>query len=97
METEKRLELAAAQAVRHRNYRRARERALTRLAKAHPEEYQKLREEELRRDEEEGKTWIDIRGRSGGGNNPAGRRPRIARATTIRSTDGNGGNEGELG
>lgn len=78
MEIDKRIESAAAQAVRQRNYRRARERALTRLAHSHPEEYQRLREEELRRDEEEGKTWTSIRGRDGGGTNAAGRTARNA-------------------
>ena len=51
---------AKKQAVYERNYRRARERALSRLRQNHPSEYRELFEEERRRDEQEGKTWIDI-------------------------------------
>ena len=83
MDVDKRIESAAAQAVRQRNYRRARERALTRLAHAHPEEYQRLREEELERDQTEGKTWISIRGRADGSHNSAGRTPLAS--TKVRS------------
>lgn len=70
---DKRLLSAAAQAVRQRNYRRARERAMVRLAHLHATEYRKLYEEERARDKQEGKTWLDIRGRTNGGTNAAGR------------------------
>ena len=49
-------------AVRNRNYRRARERALTRLAQAHREEYYEYLSQEKTNDEAEGKTWTSIAG-----------------------------------
>jgi hypothetical protein len=64
--TEKRLKAAASQAVSYRNYRRARDRALTRLAQAHPEDYKKLLEQEKASDETEGRKWIDIDGTTNG-------------------------------
>lgn len=48
---------AVKQSVYYRNYRRARDRALVRLAQAHPDDYRTLFEEERARDEAEGKTW----------------------------------------
>ncbi len=62
METNKRLVGAAKQAVRQRNYRRARDRALIRLAHLHPDTYKQLLEMEKKADEQEGKTWIDLDG-----------------------------------
>ena len=47
------------QAVYHRNYRRARERALIRLSREYPTLYRQYLEEERRRDEATGKAWID--------------------------------------
>jgi hypothetical protein len=64
--TEKRLKAAASQAVSYRNYRRARDRALTRLAQAHPEDYKQLLEQEKASDETEGRKWIDIDGTTNG-------------------------------
>ena len=58
----KRLAAAAKYAVWQRNYRRARERALTRLAQAYPGEYKVYLEEEKENDYTQGKTWIDIHG-----------------------------------
>lgn len=49
-------------AVRSRNYRRARERALTALARAHKEEYLELLEIEKAKDEQEGKRWHNLTG-----------------------------------
>lgn len=49
-------------AVRSRNYRRARERALTRLAQIHKEEYLELLEQEKEKDEKEGKRWHNLAG-----------------------------------
>jgi hypothetical protein len=57
-----RVKSAADQAVRQRNYRRARERALTRLANTYPDEYKTLLEEEKIADEQMGKKWLDIDG-----------------------------------
>ena len=66
MESEKkfRKRLAAAEnmAVRSRNYRRARERALTALARIHKEEYLELLEQEKEKDEQEGKRWHNLAG-----------------------------------
>jgi hypothetical protein len=61
---EKRLKAAASQAVSYRNYRRARDRALVRLATAYPEVYKSLLEEEKASDEQLGKKWVDITGRT---------------------------------
>jgi predicted RNase H-like nuclease (RuvC/YqgF family) len=63
METSnKRLRGAANQAVRQRNYRRARDRALVRLAHLYPDTYKQLLEMEKNTDEQEGKTWLDLDG-----------------------------------
>ena len=56
----KRVESAARLAVGQRNYRRARDRALTRLAQAYPNQYKELLEEERERDELEGKKWNSL-------------------------------------
>jgi len=53
---------AAKQAVRQRNYRRARDRALIRLAHLYPDTYKQLLEMEKITDEREGKTWLDLDG-----------------------------------
>ena len=63
-DTQRRIETAQRLAVRQRNYRRVRDRALARLARAHQEEYKELLEQERLRDEAEGKTWRDISGRT---------------------------------
>ena len=60
--TEKRMRAAASQAVSYRNYRRARDRALTKLATAHFEHYKELLEKEKAFDEQMGKKWLDING-----------------------------------
>ena len=62
MEDNKRLRGAANQAVRQRNYRRARDRALVRLAHLYPDTYKQLLEMEKKTDEQEGKTWLDLDG-----------------------------------
>lgn len=60
--TDKRIETAKRRAVHHRNYRRARDRALARLANAYPETYKELLEQEKVADVEMGKKWLDIDG-----------------------------------
>lgn len=62
MKNTHRVKAAADQAVRQRNYRRARERALTRLANAFPDIYRAYLEEEKELDENMGKKWLDIDG-----------------------------------
>lgn len=47
-----------------RNYQRARSRVLTRLAQENPDRYKELLEEERARDEAEGKSWLDLSGRT---------------------------------
>jgi alpha-amylase/alpha-mannosidase (GH57 family) len=59
---EKRLQSAADQAVRQRNYQRARQRAFTRLANNYPEVYRSFLEEEKMADEKMGKKWLDLDG-----------------------------------
>jgi len=49
-------------AVRQRNYRRARDRAMTRLSNHYPETYKELLEQEKISDEQLGKKWLDIDG-----------------------------------
>jgi hypothetical protein len=61
-ETDRRIASAKKQAVSYRNYRRARDRALSRLANAYPDTYKQLLEEEKAFDEQQGKKWIDIDG-----------------------------------
>ena len=60
--SERRLTAAKNMAVRQRNYRRARERALTALAQQYPDDYKSLLEREKARDEQEGRKWLDIDG-----------------------------------
>ena len=60
--TEQRIETAKAQAVRRRNYRRARDRALARLGNDYPNVYRAYLEEEIEADEKMGKKWLDISG-----------------------------------
>ena len=59
---EKRKRAAENWAVRSRNYRRARERALTALARRYKEDYLALLEEEKAKDEQEGKRWRNLAG-----------------------------------
>ena len=61
-ETTRRIETAKRTAVQYRNYRRVRDRALVRLAKAYPETYKELLEQEKVADVEMGKKWVDIDG-----------------------------------
>jgi len=56
----KRIESAMRMAVRQRNYRRVRDRALTRLAQAYPETYKELLELEKVNDATSGAKWIGI-------------------------------------
>jgi len=62
MEISRRIESAKRSAVGYRNYRRARDRAMTRLSNAYPETYKELLEQEKIVDEQMGKKWLDIDG-----------------------------------
>jgi hypothetical protein len=82
--TEKRLKAAASQAVSYRNYRRARDRALVRLAQAYPDTYKELLEQEKAIDETQGRKWLDING------NTAELDTRSASTSSTRTQAGNG-------
>ena len=58
----RRIESAKRSAVVYRNYRRARDRAMTRLSQAYPETYKELLELEKVSDETTGAKWVDIDG-----------------------------------
>jgi hypothetical protein len=64
--TERRLTAAKNMAVRQRNYRRARDRALVKLAQLYPETYKELLEREKANDETQGRKWLDIDGNTTG-------------------------------
>jgi hypothetical protein len=53
-------EAGLSQAIHYRNYRRARDRARTRIAQAYPELYLEYLQEERANDETTGKTWVGI-------------------------------------
>ena len=61
-EANRRMATASRKAVRDRNYRRARDRALVRLAHLYPDTYKQLLEMEKIEDEKQGKNWISIDG-----------------------------------
>jgi len=63
--TDRRVGTALNAAVRQRNYRRARDRALAKLAQIYPETYQDLLQREKESDEQLGKKWLDIDGTTG--------------------------------
>jgi hypothetical protein len=59
MEDSKQLRKAGvSQSIHYRNYRRARDRALARLAKDYPEQYGEYLQEEKVSDETTGKKWL---------------------------------------
>jgi hypothetical protein len=51
-------EVSGKQAIHYRNYRRARDKALVRLAHLYPDTYKQLLDEQRSFDEQEGKTWV---------------------------------------
>ena len=57
-------QVSGKQAIYYRNYRRARDRALVRLAHLYPDTYKQLLATERSFDEQEGKKWIGIDGLS---------------------------------
>ena len=90
---EKRMRAAASQAVSYRNYRRARDRALTRLAQAYPDDYKELLEQEKAIDETKGRKWIDIDGTT----NTVGIRPTITSITGVRESSNGSQDKGDNG
>ena len=63
---EQRKRAAEKIAVSNRNYKRARERAMVRLAKAHMDEYKELLRQEKARDKENGVAWTSLDGSARG-------------------------------
>lgn len=53
-------QVSGKQSIHYRNYRRARDRALVRLAHLYPDDYKQLLVEERQSDEQQGKTWIGV-------------------------------------
>lgn len=51
---------SVGQVIHHRNYQRARARALARLSRVYKDQYKLFLQEERERDEELGKTWVGI-------------------------------------
>ena len=81
-------EVSGKQAIEYRNYRRARDKALVRLAHLYPDTYKQLLDEQRSFDEQEGKTW-NITGNS---------KLTIAvhtRANAVPTFTGSTGDEGE--
>lgn len=95
VDVSKRVDTALKQAVRQRNYRRVRDRALTRLANLYPDQYRELLEEERARDEEAQKTWLDISGRTraGGGISTASKASKVSRRLSNHRKESNLGGE----
>ena len=50
-------QVSGSQVVHYRNYRRARDKALVRLAHLYPDTYKQLLDEQRKFDEQEGKNW----------------------------------------
>ena len=90
---EKRVKAAVNQAVYYRNYRRVRDRALTRLASAYPQDYKELLEQEKAIDETQGRKWIDIDGTT----NSVDNRSVITQVTEIREAGNDSQDKGDNG
>lgn len=61
---ERRKASAERLAISNRNYKRARERAMTRLARKYVDEYKELLRQEKERDKKEGVAWTSLDGSS---------------------------------
>ena len=95
-EANRRTQTATRKAVRDRNYRRARDRALVRLAHLYPDTYKQLLEMEKIEDEKQGKTWISIDGTtvlSVGVHTRANGANSFARTDNERANESNNGGE----
>jgi hypothetical protein len=51
-------QVSGKQSIHYRNYRRARDKALVRLAHLYPDTYKQLLDEQRSFDEQEGKSWV---------------------------------------
>lgn len=95
-DTSRRTQTALNQAVHYRNYRRVRDRALRRLANQYPDQYRQFLEEERAKDEAEGKSWLDISGRTKRSMGSAGA-PNRDSTVSESHQDGDDPEEGNLG
>ena len=95
-DTSRRTQTAINQAVHYRNYRRVRYRALRRLANQYPDQYRQFLEEERAKDEAEGKSWLDISGRTKRSMGSAGTPDRNSTVSESHQ-DGDDPEEGDLG
>ena len=93
---DKRIEYSKRRTVWLRNYQRARGRALVRLANNYPDQYRELLEEERAKDEAEGKSWLDISGRTKRSMGSAGTPDRDSSVSESHQ-DGDDPEEGDLG
>ena len=87
-------EVSGKQSIHYRNYRRARDKALVRLAHLYPDTYKQLLAVERSFDEQEGKKWIGIDGLTNLG---VGTHTRANGANTFVHTRDEGKNEGNNG
>ena len=94
--TDKRRKYGENYALYLRNYQRARSRVLTRLAQENPDRYKELLEEERAKDEAEGKSWLDISGRTKRSMGSAGTPDRDSTVSESHQ-DGDDPEEGDLG
>jgi hypothetical protein len=93
--TDRRVGTALNAAVRQRNYRRARDRALAKLAQRFPDDYRQLMEKEKESDEQLGKKWLDITGTTITGFVDTRAESAIARSQALYSGEGEGDRGGE--
>jgi hypothetical protein len=89
-------QVSGSQVVHYRNYRRARDKALVRLAHLYPDTYKQLLDEQRKFDEQEGKNWfidsdsrltINVRTRANGTPTPS------KASSSGRENEGNNGGE----
>ena len=93
--TDRRVGTALNAAVRQRNYRRARDRALAKLAQQYPDDYRQLMEKEKESDEQLGKKWLDITGATTTGFVDTRAESAITRPQALYSGEGEGDRGGE--
>jgi hypothetical protein len=92
--SERRMKAAANQAVSYRNYRRARDRALTKLSQLYPDTYKELLEREKANDEAEGRKWLDIDGTTNAPiSSVSARQFTTGQSSNLGSNEGNNGGE----
>ena len=91
--SEKKIEAAKRQYVHNRNWRRARDRALVKLARMHSDEYRELLDREKANDEAQGRKWIDIDGTT----NTVGVGPTITPIAGVREASNDSQDQGDNG